>query len=146
MAVTTARYDRPGRLTRLREGGRKAVRRSGRLLAGLALSLGAVLTLGALISYRPSDPSMNTAAGGPVGNWIGGGGAWLSDLLLMLMGLPVALLLPLTFLIGLRLVRGAEAGRWLRSLLLTLFGILLVDAAAGLLVGGAVNRPPGRLR
>jgi len=142
MAVSTARYDRPGRLERLREGSRKAARRSGRFLAGLALSLGAVLALVALVSYRPSDPSLNTAAGGPIGNWIGSPGAWSADLLLSLMGPPAVLLLPLLFIIGLRLSRGAEAGRWLRSSLLTLFGILLIDTAAGLLVGGAVNGLP----
>jgi S-DNA-T family DNA segregation ATPase FtsK/SpoIIIE len=141
MAVT-ARYDRPGRLARLKEGGRKAARRSSGFLAGAALSLGAVLALLALVSYRPSDPSLNTAAGGPVNNWLGAPGAWASDLLLSLMGPPGALLLPLLLVVGLRLARGAEAGRWLRSLLISLVGVLLVDVAAGLMVGGAVNYLP----
>src|SRR5690348_17173861 len=142
MAVTTARYDRPGRLARLKEGSRKAARRSSRFLAGAALSLGAVLGLLALVSYRPSDPSLNTAAAGPINNWVGPPGAWSADLLLSLMGPPVALLLPLLFVVGLRLARSADPGRWLRSLLLTTFGVLLIDTAAGLMVGGAVNGLP----
>ena len=63
----------------------------------------------------------------------------------MLMGPPVGLLLPLLLVIGLRLARGAEPGRWLRALVLTLLGIALIGAAAGLLVGRRGQRPAGRL-
>ncbi|HEV2867078.1 MAG TPA: DNA translocase FtsK 4TM domain-containing protein, partial [Allosphingosinicella sp.] len=142
MAATAARKSGPGRLARWREGARQATKRSSAVLAGVALSLGAVFALVALASYRPSDPSLNTAAGGPAGNWMGAPGAWLSDLLLTLTGPPVGLLLPLVLVIGLRLARGAPAGRWLRSLILTFLGIALIGAAAGLLVGGAVNGLP----
>ncbi|HWT11165.1 MAG TPA: DNA translocase FtsK 4TM domain-containing protein, partial [Allosphingosinicella sp.] len=142
MAATTARTSDEGRLARWREGLRQGVRRSGSLAGGLALSLGALFALASLVSYRPSDPSLNTAAGGPVGNWMGSAGAWVSDLLLSLMGPPVVLLLPLLLVVGLRLARGAPPGRWLRSLTLTLSGIALIGAAAGLLIGGAVNGLP----
>jgi len=142
MAATTARKRSGGRLERWRETSRQAARRSASLLGGGALSLATLFALVALVSYRPSDPALNTAAGGPVGNWMGGVGAWVSDLLLSLMGPPAGLLLPLLLVIGLRLARGAEPGRWLRSLLLTLVGIALVGLAAGLLVGGAVGGLP----
>ena len=66
--ATAARHSRDGRIARWREGFRQAARRSGRLAGGLALSLGAVFALLALVSYRPSDPAFNTKAGGPVGN------------------------------------------------------------------------------
>ncbi len=138
MAATTARKERPGRLERWREAARALARRFGVMTAGVALSLGAVLALLALVSYRPSDPSLNTAAGGPVGNWLGGTGAWSADLMLSLLGPPIGLVLPLLFVVGLRLARGVEPGRWVRSLALTLTGIALIGAAAGLLVGGAV--------
>src|SRR5687768_7565088 len=141
MAATAAPAD-SGRLTRWREGARRAASRSGSLLAGLALSAVSLFALAALVSYRPSDPAINTEAAGPIRNWMGGAGAWTSDLLLMLMGPPAALLLPLLLVIGLRLARGAAPGRWLRSLLLTLLGIALLGTAAGLLVGGAVNGLP----
>ena len=142
MAATTARKRSGGRLERWRETSRQAARRSASLLGGGALSLATLFALVALVSYRPSDPALNTAAGGPVGNWMGGVGAWVSDLLLSLMGPPAGLLLPLLLVIGLRLARGADPGRWLRSLLLTLVGIALVGLAAGLLVGGAVGGLP----
>jgi DNA segregation ATPase FtsK/SpoIIIE, S-DNA-T family len=96
----------------------------------------------ALISYHPTDPSLNTAAAGPVKNWIGAPGAWAADLLLSLFGPAAALLLPLLALRGLRVSRGVGAGRWARALLLTTLGIVLLGAAAGLVAGGAVNGLP----
>jgi S-DNA-T family DNA segregation ATPase FtsK/SpoIIIE len=142
MAATTARNTGSGRLARWREGLRQAARRSGTLLGGLALALGSVFALLALISYRPSDPSLNTEASGPVHNWMGSVGAWTSDFLLMLLGPPIGLLLPLILLVGLRLARGAEPGRWGRSMLLTFVGIALIGTAASLMIGGAVNGLP----
>ncbi|HEY5712715.1 MAG TPA: DNA translocase FtsK 4TM domain-containing protein [Allosphingosinicella sp.] len=142
MVAATAQNSRPGRLEQWREGTKRAARRSGSFLGGLALSLGALLTAVALATYRPSDPSMNTAAAGPVGNWMGSAGAWASDLLLSFGGPPIALVLPLVFLVGLRLARGVEPGRWGRALTLTLLGIALVGTAAALFAGGAVNGLP----
>jgi S-DNA-T family DNA segregation ATPase FtsK/SpoIIIE len=131
-----------GRLARWRESLGQTARRSGSFLGGLALALGSVLTLLALVSYHPSDPALNTDAGGPTQNWIGAPGAWTSDFLLMLMGPLAGLLLPLVLLLGLRVMRGAEPGRWLRYLLITLAGIALLGMAAGLLVGGAIGGLP----
>ena len=142
MAASTARKQATGRIARWREGGRKAARRSGTFLGGLALALGAVAALIALLTYRPSDPALNTAAGGPVGNWMGAPGAWLSDLLLSIGGPPVGLILPLMLVVGLRLTRGSEPGRWSRSLFATLAGIVLIGTAAALTAGGAVGGLP----
>ncbi|MGZ8999127.1 MAG: DNA translocase FtsK 4TM domain-containing protein, partial [Allosphingosinicella sp.] len=125
-----------------REGLRQGARRSGTFLGGAVLCTAALFALAALISYRPSDPALNTVAAGPVRNWMGSPGAWTSDLLLMLMGPPAGLLLPLALVVGLRLARAVEPGRWGRSLLLTLGGIALIGLAAGLLVGGAVSGLP----
>lgn len=118
------------------------MRRSWALLIGCAIGAMALLLLLALISYRPTDPSLNTAAAGPIRNWIGAPGAWSADLLLSLFGPPAALLLPLLALIGVRIAGGGEPTRWARSLLLTLFGLALVGTAASLLVGDAVNGLP----
>ncbi|MEA3030880.1 MAG: segregation ATPase FtsK/SpoIIIE, family [Sphingomonadales bacterium] len=142
MAAATAQTDRPGRLAQWRAGMRRLARRSWSFFGGLALAAGALVALVALVTYHPSDPSLNTDAAGPVQNWIGSPGAWLSDVLLMLMGPPAALLLPLLLLIGVRLARGAEPGRWLRALLVTTLGITLIDIAAGLFAGGAVKGLP----
>jgi S-DNA-T family DNA segregation ATPase FtsK/SpoIIIE len=142
MAATTARKAEEGRLARWREGLRQAAKRSGTLIGGLALALGSMFALLALISYRPSDPSLNTEASGPVHNWMGSVGAWTSDFLLMLFGPPIGLLLPLILVVGLRLARGAEPGRWGRSLFLTLVGIFSIGTGASLMIGGAVNGLP----
>ena len=125
-----------------RAGVKKGAKRSGTLLGGAALIVGALLLAVAMASYEPTDPSLNTAAAGPITNWMGAPGAFASDLLLSLMGPPAALLLPLLVVLGLRLARGAEAGRWGRALLLTLLGIILIGTAAALLIGGAVNGLP----
>lgn len=68
----------------------QAWRRVARHAALLALgALGAAMTL-ALLSYAPTDPSLNVAAGGDVRNWLGAPGAALADLLLQLVGWAAA--------------------------------------------------------
>ncbi|HEX8214089.1 MAG TPA: DNA translocase FtsK 4TM domain-containing protein, partial [Allosphingosinicella sp.] len=131
--ATSARKAAPGRLAQLRGGLNRGARRSGEILAGLALAAASMLLLLALVSYRPSDPSLNTSAAGPVNNWMGQGGAIASDLLMSLMGPPVGLLVPVLLVLGLRMARGADAGRWLRAVVLGLFGIILLGTAAALL-------------
>jgi S-DNA-T family DNA segregation ATPase FtsK/SpoIIIE len=140
--ATIAGSNRQERGAQWRQGLRKGAKRSGTLLGGAALIVGAVLLLIALASYRPTDPSLNTAAAGPVQNWIGVPGAYASDLLLSLFGAPAGLLLPLIVVLGLRLARGAEAGRWGRALSLTMLGLVFIGTAAALLSGGAVNGLP----
>ncbi|HYD38890.1 MAG TPA: DNA translocase FtsK 4TM domain-containing protein, partial [Allosphingosinicella sp.] len=118
------------------------MRRGWALLIGGALGALALLVLLALVSYRPTDPSLNTAAAGPVRNWVGAPGAWTADLLLSLFGPPAILLLPLIALIGIRIAAGTGPSRWLRSLALTLSGLVLIGGGASLLVGAAVNGLP----
>jgi S-DNA-T family DNA segregation ATPase FtsK/SpoIIIE len=142
MAATMAREARPERRAQWRSGVRKGMRRTWALLIGGAMGAAALLAAFALASYHPTDPSLNTAAAGPVQNWIGAPGAWTADLLLSLWGLPGILLLPLVALQGFRIARGVEAGRWLKALLLTAFGMILIGAGAALLFGGAVNGLP----
>ena len=77
-----------------RESVKRGAIRSGALIGAIALALGALLLVLALASYRPSDPSMNTAAGGPVNNLLGLPGAWISDFLLWLLGPCVGLFVP----------------------------------------------------
>ena len=136
MAASSARKAEPGRLEQLRDGSKRLARRSGGFLAGAAITLFAVFTLLALLSYHQSDPSLNTSAGGPVANWMGGPGAWVSDILLTFAGPPAGLFLPLLLIIGIRLLRGVDPGHWLRNLLITFAGIALLGLAAGLFAGG----------
>ena len=138
MAATSARNERPGRLEQWREGSKRIARRSGSFLTGIGLVLAALFAVVALVSYHPSDPSLNTVSGGPALNWMGRPGAWTADFLLMVAGPPVVLFLPILVILGLRLARSAEPGRWLRALLLTLAGVALIGLAAGLFAGGAL--------
>jgi len=140
--ATVAQGARQERLAQWRSGVKQGMRRSGALLLGGAMGALALLLALALVSYHPTDPSLNTAAAGPVKNWIGAPGAWAADLLLSLFGPAAVLLLPLLALRGLRVSRGVGAGRWVRALVLTTLGIVLLGAAAGLVAGGAVNGLP----
>ncbi len=142
MAATAARSGRQDRLTQWRLALRNGARRFVAFALGATLAAGALLLVVALVSYHPSDPAFNTAAAGPVSNLIGAPGAYAADLLLSLFGPPVGLLLPLMFVIGLRIIRGAGAGRWMKALLLSLVGTILAGTAVALLVWGAVNGLP----
>ena len=81
-------------------------RRRASEVIGLALFLGAIGLLLALMTYRPADPSLNTASGLPVHNLMGRPGAVVSDLALQYFGLTAALL---------ALVFGAWGARLMRS-------------------------------
>ncbi len=142
MATAASRTGRETRLALVENKMKAAARRTGVMLMGIALTVGAVLILLALISYNSSDPALNTRGGGTVTNWLGTPGAWTADILLSWLGPLAALLLPLMFLTGLRLLRHAGAGPWGRSLLLTLGGIALFGTAASLVIGGAINGLP----
>ena len=80
------------------------------IFLGLVLVLAALLLILALVTYHPSDPSLNTATGlaapHAVRNWIGLFGAWLSDLLLQTLGFT-AFFLPLWL--------GGLGWTWMRS-------------------------------
>ncbi len=81
-------------------------------LAGFLLFVSAVLLFLALVSYSPTDPSLNTAASNTAGsgsqgsqsanNWIGLFGAMVSDLLLQSIGICVFLLPAAVTLLGIR--------------------------------------------
>jgi S-DNA-T family DNA segregation ATPase FtsK/SpoIIIE len=109
--------------------------RSGAILGALGIVAAALMLGFALVSYRPSDPSLMTAAGGPPQNVLGAPGAWVADLLLTVFGLPAALLLPPLIVVALRLWRGVAPGKWRRALPITLLAMLLCDVALALLRG-----------
>jgi S-DNA-T family DNA segregation ATPase FtsK/SpoIIIE len=140
--ATVAAGARQERLAQWRSGVRHGVRRTATLLGGGAVGALAILAALAMLSYQPTDPALNTAAAGPVRNWLGAPGAVAADLLLSLFGPGAALLLVPVVLTGLRIARGAGRGRWLKSLLLTMAGAILLGAATSLVIGGAVNGLP----
>ena len=141
-ATAAARTGGKERLAQWRDNVRQGVRRTASVLGGAALVAGSLLGLAALVTYHTSDPSLNTSAAGPVRNLLGPVGAWTSDWLLTLFGPAVGLLLPVLFIIGLRVARGAGAGRWFRALLLAMLAATLIGTAVSLVLSGAINGLP----
>ncbi|MBI4183611.1 MAG: DNA translocase FtsK 4TM domain-containing protein [Proteobacteria bacterium] len=98
--------------------------------AGIALVLAALALLVALASYRPTDPSLNTASGRAVHNLLGAPGAIVADMLLQAVGLAAAALVLVLAGWGWRLLRRHELGHlWLR---LTALPAAVLAAAAAL--------------
>lgn len=94
-----------------RAGLRRGLRRLAQMTgAGLLLCACVFLAL-ALLSYTQTDPSGSTAADpDQVANWMGRAGAWVADRVLLVFGLPAALLLPLLYVSARKLWRGVESG------------------------------------
>jgi S-DNA-T family DNA segregation ATPase FtsK/SpoIIIE len=94
-----------------RAGLRRGLRRLAQMTgAGLLLGTCVFLAL-ALISYTQTDPSPSTAADpAQVANWMGTAGAWVADRVLLVFGLPAALLLPLLYVSARKLWRDVENG------------------------------------
>ncbi|MES2497279.1 MAG: DNA translocase FtsK 4TM domain-containing protein [Pseudomonadota bacterium] len=117
-------------------------RRAGSILGALAL-IGGTIALGfVLASYHVTDPSLNTAAGGPAQNIFGGVGAWIADLALSSFGLAIILVLPLGLVWGLRLWRGHSVGRWGRSLTIAFLAAAIFGIGLALFRGGSVAGLP----
>ncbi len=119
--------------------------RSGAMMGAIALGLGALVLTLLLASYHPSDPSLNTAAGGPARNIIGVPGAWISDALLSLMGPAACLFVPLLIVSATRLWRGVPITGWRQRAVRALGGIILIDVAVSLFKSDAIPGLPGGL-
>jgi S-DNA-T family DNA segregation ATPase FtsK/SpoIIIE len=107
------------------------------ILLGLMLVLAALLIFLALATYQPSDPSLNTASGatGPhaVHNWTGPFGAYLSDLLLQVLGISAFFLPVWLGGLGWTWMRSRSGGSaWLRWLG-TVLALVFFPAVLGLL-------------
>ncbi|QGN54986.1 DNA translocase FtsK 4TM domain-containing protein [Novosphingobium sp. Gsoil 351] len=129
---------------------RRSALRAGELGGACAL-FGLMLFLGlALASYHQTDPSISTAAGGEVANWMGAPGAWAAERMLFAFGLPSLLVLPLIYLEARQLWALSDAAdgdealpspRWWR-----LFGMLLLAMALlGTVLALVFDTPGGSL-
>ena len=116
--------------------------RSVTLLVALGLFLATLLMAVALATYSPADASLNTAAGDAHNNLLGAPGAWFADIALMLLGPPVALLLPIAPIVAVRLWRAQPAGEWRRMLRLAVIGVALMAIALGCVASAAVPALP----
>jgi S-DNA-T family DNA segregation ATPase FtsK/SpoIIIE len=134
---------------------RRSMRRSAELIGGAVLFAAMVFLVLALVSYTQTDPSGSTASGSPVENWMGLPGAWAAERVLMLFGMPGALIAPLLFVLARRLWDGTgdlieetddDADlpvpvSWWRLALLLALATVLIDAALALVL----TRPGGAL-
>lgn len=115
-----------------REMLKRSLIRSGALIGALALIAATLFLALALLSYAPSDPSMNTVAGDHVANIMAAPGAWTADFLLWLLGVPVALILPLMAVTARRMWGDQDMAGWKAQFGKCLFGIALVGIALAL--------------
>ncbi|QIG78556.1 DNA translocase FtsK [Stakelama tenebrarum] len=127
----------------LRDTVKAGARRSGALIAGTLLFLAMIALILALASYHPSDPSANTAAGGPVRNLLGMPGAWIADLLLAIGGLPMVLLTPVGLIIANRLWRDRSIAGWPKMLRGATIGVVLMGTALSFVSSGSVQQLSG---
>jgi len=115
-----------------REMLKRSLIRSGALIGALALIAATLFLALALLSYAPSDPSMNTVAGDHVANIMAQPGAWAADFLLWLLGVPVALILPLMAITARRLWGDQDMSGWKGQFGKSLFGIALIGIGLAL--------------
>ena len=128
-----------------RDAVRRGALRSGAITSAIMLSILSFVIALALVSYRPSDPAMNTAAGGPANNWLGAPGAWLSDIALWLAGPAIALLLPFVLVDALRLWRDVPVVDWRKRSSIAVGGIMLIAIGLGLISSDAIGGLPAGL-
>lgn len=110
--------------------------RRNEIIAILLCAVGVLLAL-CLVSYKPNDPSWNTAASGPTRNWIGPFGANVATTLFQFVGLA-AYLLPLLLLAA---AWRRFRTRRIRAPLSRVVGLLTLVMAASALFNLYVTRP-----
>ena len=105
---------------------RASLIRSGALLGAAALGLFALFYGLAVLSYSAADAAFNSAAAHVQHNWMGQGGAYVSDAMLFVFGVPAIFLFPLLLVFARRLWRDVPQPQWRRQLVLCLIGMLLI--------------------
>ncbi len=128
-----------------RDAVKRGALRSGSLISAITLIIASLLVVLALVSYHPSDPAMNTAAGGPARNWVGLPGAWMSDIMLWLSGPPIILIVPVALTTAMRLWRDVPVSGWRRRVLWASIGITLIAIALAVFRGDAIFGLPAGL-
>ncbi|MFQ5955195.1 MAG: DNA translocase FtsK 4TM domain-containing protein, partial [Kiloniellales bacterium] len=117
----------------LPQGAGRFLRRQARWAVGLALMLAGLMSLLALLSHHPGDPSLNTAADGPVRNLLGRPGAYLADLAMQSFGLAAMLGALVVATWGWRVAAGGRmTAVWLRIGLLPVALAFIAAALAAL--------------
>lgn len=122
----------------LRDTMKASARRSGAVICGTVLFVATIAIVLALLTYHSQDPSWNTASGAPVRNLLGPVGAWIADLLLATLGLPVVLMAPMGLVVAHRLWLNRPIGNWVRMLRGVTGGVVLMAAALAFFSSDAV--------
>jgi S-DNA-T family DNA segregation ATPase FtsK/SpoIIIE len=129
---------------------RRSLRRSAEIGGAAALFAAMLFLAVALATYEQTDPSMSTAAGGAVQNWMGPAGAWAAERALFLFGPVSVLFLPLLYVMARRLWRLVEEEdgavlpydpHWWRPIGVLLFAMALLATVLSL----AFTQPGGSL-
>lgn len=105
---------------------RASLIRSGSLLGAAILGAFALFYGLAVLSYSAADAAYNSAAADVQHNWMGQSGAYVSDIMLFLFGVPAIFLLPLMLIFARRLWRDVPQPEWKRQLAQCLGGMLLI--------------------
>ncbi len=133
---------------------RRAFWRSLELGGAVLLFAGTIFLAVALVTYHQTDPSVSTAAGGEVRNWMGGPGAWAAERALFLFGPIAVLFLPLLYVFARKLWRFAEeddAGQphanhaWWRPIGVLLFAMILLGTVLSLTFTGPGGSLPASM-
>ena len=116
---------------------RRSLARSAQLTGAVLLFAFTAFLAIALLSHSQTDPSLSTAAGDVVDNWMGKPGAFVADLALTAFGWVSVLFLPLTYVIARKLWRDADedehwGGRWWRTVGLLLVAMALLSTTLSL--------------
>ncbi|MBH5321171.1 FtsK/SpoIIIE family DNA translocase [Aurantiacibacter sediminis] len=117
---------------------RKSLARSAQLTGAVVLYGFTLFLAIALLSYTQTDPSLSTAAGDVVDNWMGKPGAFVADLALTAFGWVSVLFLPLTYVFARKLWRDADeeeswGGNWWRTVAIMLLAMALLSTAFSLI-------------
>lgn len=109
--------------------GRIALKRATIAVGAAAVGL---YGLGAVLTYSPEDPSLNTAADGPTHNLFGGPGAVIGDLLVQCLGAAAPLAMAALLGAGILRIARKELVQRIdnRRVLVAMLGVVLLAAAA----------------
>ena len=116
---------------------RRSLARSAQLTGAVVLFAFTAFLAISLVSYSQTDPSLSTAAGDTIENWMGAPGAFAADLALTAFGWVSVLLLPLTYAFARKLWRDADederwGGTWWRTVGVLLVAMVLLATAFSL--------------
>jgi S-DNA-T family DNA segregation ATPase FtsK/SpoIIIE len=126
MASRVSKFTSKSNMANWRQMMRASLIRGGALLGAAALGLFALFYGLAVLSYSAADAAFNSAAADVQHNWMGQGGAYVSDAMLFVFGVPAIFLFPLLLVFARRLWRDVPQPQWRRQLVLCLIGMLLI--------------------